>query len=429
MINIGNDPTDNILIGDTQVDKVYLGTDVVWEHEESIYDAEVDYLEGSGTQYINTGINANSAYSIEITLLATKNNGGMAIGARTSKGAYTDHHIGYPDPGHIRFKNHIGICVYDIDLNTFYTVKLYNNELYYNGVKQTPVSTDPAQYSPFTLNIPYYIFACNTNGSASIGNYMRIRSVVIRDTNNKIIFDAYAVRKRNVGYFYDKITGTLLGNAGTGNFALGSDITSQKRTPIGYTDLEYISSTKTGNQYIDLDIKLYETLNVWYDIAMKFIIVGQGTGNNTNAAIFACQDPASPYPGTFVRMPGGTGKGTVVGRYIGGNKKDNTIGRTNDIIELPVQTPPNKNVTNLSNSNRTHSYGTSLLCVFSDLNNTAINFTEGTIYYFKLFIEGVLVRDMVPCRNPNNVVGLYDTVNEVFYSSPNGAAFIAGPEI
>jgi len=117
---------------------------------------------------------------------------------------------------------------------------------------------------------------------------MRIRSVVIRDTNNKIIFDAYAVRKRNVGYFYDKITGTLLGNAGTGNFALGSDITSQKRTPIGYTDLEYISSTKTGNQYIDLDIKLYETLNVWYDIAMKFIIVGQGTGNNTNAAIFAC---------------------------------------------------------------------------------------------------------------------------------------------
>jgi len=35
-------------------------------------------------------------------------------------------------------------------------------------------------------------------------------------------------------------------------------------------------------------------------------------------------------------MPGGTGKGTVVGRYIGGNKKDNTIGRTNDIIELPV---------------------------------------------------------------------------------------------
>jgi len=59
----------------------------------------------------------------------------MAIGARTSKGAYTDHHIGYPDPGHIRFKNHIGICVYDIDLNTFYTVKLYNNELYYNGVK------------------------------------------------------------------------------------------------------------------------------------------------------------------------------------------------------------------------------------------------------------------------------------------------------
>ena len=36
---------------------------------------------------------------------------------------------------------------------------------------------------------------------------------------------------------------------------------------------------------------------------------------------------------------------------------------------------------------------------------------------------------MVPCKNPNDVVGMYDVVNRVFYSSPNGAAFIAGPEV
>jgi hypothetical protein len=36
---------------------------------------------------------------------------------------------------------------------------------------------------------------------------------------------------------------------------------------------------------------------------------------------------------------------------------------------------------------------------------------------------------MIPCIDPNNVVGLYDLVNDVFYSSPNGAAFIAGPKI
>jgi hypothetical protein len=42
--------------------------------------------------------------------------------------------------------------------------------------------------------------------------------------------------------------------------------------PIGYTQLEYISSTNNGNQYIDLGIKLYDTLNKDYDIAIKFMI-------------------------------------------------------------------------------------------------------------------------------------------------------------
>ena len=200
------------------------------------------------------------------------------------------------------------------------------------------------------------------------------------------------------------------------------------RLPRGYTEVEYIESTQTGGQYIDLNIKLYETLNVWYDIAMKFIIYGQGLNNNTNAAIFACQDPnGSPWPGTFVRKSGSNNN--VIGRYIGGTAKDNTLGQYNTLIELPVQTSPNKNVTNLNNSGYTHSFGTSLFCTFSDVNNTPNQFTDGRIYYFKLFVEGVLVRDMVPCIDPNNIVGLYDLANNEFYSSPNGAAFVAGPNV
>lgn len=33
----------------------------------------------------------------------------------------------------------------------------------------------------------------------------------------------------------------------------------------------------------------------------------------------------------------------------------------------------------------------------------------------------------IPCINDNNVVGMYDTVSQTFFSSPNGTAFIAGP--
>ena len=198
------------------------------------------------------------------------------------------------------------------------------------------------------------------------------------------------------------------------------------KLPRGYTELEYISSTNGGNQYIDLGIKLYEELDTQYDIAIKFIIFS--TNAEAQATIFNCQDPNNnPWPGTYIRKNNsGTG---ITGRYIGGTNKDNTIGQLDEIIELPVQTPPNKNVTNLNNNNTTHQYGAGLLCSFSDINNTPQRYCNGTIYYFKLFVEGQLVRDMIPCKNSNNIVGLYDLVNNIFYTSPNGALFVGGPEV
>ena len=103
--------------------------------------------------------------------------------------------------------------------------------------------------------------------------------------------------------------------------------------PVGYTELEYISSTNNGNQYIDLGIRLYETLGTNYDIAMKFII--SSTNSQSQATMFNCQDPNnSPWPGTFIRK--NTSGSNITGRYIGGTAKDNTIGQLDNIIELPV---------------------------------------------------------------------------------------------
>lgn len=77
----------------------------------------------------------------------------------------------------------------------------------------------------------------------------------------------------------------------------------------------------------------------------------------------------------------------------------------------------------------THNWGTSLFCYFSNSSNSPARFVEADLYYFKLFVNGTLVRDLIPCKNSNNVVGMYDVVNDVFYTSPNGAAFTAGPAV
>lgn len=199
--------------------------------------------------------------------------------------------------------------------------------------------------------------------------------------------------------------------------------------PVGYTQLEYISSTQSGGQYIDLNILLYDVLNKQYDIAIKFNMIGTGKDGTTQPTIFGCQDNAgSPWPGTFIRKAGGSDN--ITGRYIGGTAKDNTIGTLNTNITLEEKTPPAKNVYNYNNSGRTHTWGTSLFCIFDSRDKTVTaRFAYAKLYYFKLFVEGTLVRDLIPCKDSNNVVGMYDVVNNTFYTSPNGAAFEAGPEV
>lgn len=232
------------------------------------------------------------------------------------------------------------------------------------------------------------------------------------------------------GFDLSTTSGVYVGSVQYSSVYYGSTLIWQANTgplPAGYTQLEYISSTSTGGQYIDLNILLYDVLNKQYDIAMKFNLKGAGQDNNAQYTMFGCQDNSgSPWPGTFIR----NNRGNIQARYIGGSAKDNILGQINNIIELPEQTPPNKNVYNYNNGGKTHTWGTSLFCLFNSADKTVVQrFCEADLYYFKLFVEGVLVRDMIPCIDPNNVVGLYDTVNNVFYSSPNGAAFVAGPVV
>ena len=231
---------------------------------------------------------------------------------------------------------------------------------------------------------------------------------------------------------YVSSRGTFTKHISTDSWTRGiSGIPSNWTVKNDYEVLEYIASTSDGGQYIDLDINLYETLNNWYDIAIKFTLIGDGLDGDIQSTIFGCQENISPYPGTFIRKM----SDEVRGRYIGGTARDNIIGTLGTLIELPVQTAPNRNVTDLNNSNMTHTWGTSLFCIFTDANRTPGRRCEAKLYYFKLFSktsgtsQGTLIRDMVPCKTPYGTVGLFDMVNDKFYKSPNNAAFVAGPAV
>lgn len=75
-----------------------------------------------------------------------------------------------------------------------------------------------------SYNIPFYIFARNRGSSADYG-YIRLWSCKIYE-GNTLTMDLVPCRdSNNVGYLYDTVGNQLYGNAGTGSFVVGPDIT------------------------------------------------------------------------------------------------------------------------------------------------------------------------------------------------------------
>lgn len=69
-----------------------------------------------------------------------------------------------------------------------------------------------------------------------------------------------------------------------------------------------------------------------------------------------------------------------------------------------------------------------------DVNNTwftgTSNYAKGKIYYCKIYDNDLLIRDLVPCyRKSDNKPGLYDIVNNVFYTNAGTGEFAVGPNV
>ena len=190
------------------------------------YDAEVEFLESTGTQYINTGIVCNIDYTIEIEALVTSYKQEGLLGSRQSSSS-KQHCLIFPsDKNQLRYSCRdtsnlaANLLFVDFSLNTWHNVIIKYNNLYLDGVAYAY-----SKATRFTIPHVYYLFAVNTNGSATNLGTKYIRKLKISDQNNNVIMDLIPVRVGQVGYMYDKVSRQLFGNSGTGNFILGNDKT------------------------------------------------------------------------------------------------------------------------------------------------------------------------------------------------------------
>ena len=202
-----------------------------WGGKALPYDAEVECLESSGTQWIDTRANANSNLSVEIKMA----NVGTPWDNVNPTGAILTyprcrHHINFPTTGDVVYyfgKNdmngfHSNYCPADAEIFTF-KVDTISKKFTLGTVLGTfPNDT-------FDTGLSYWLFGRNGTTPPHLG-LLRIYSAKLWD-GNILARDFIPVRFTNErgeteGAMFDRVSGQLFRNSGTGAFVIGPDKTT-----------------------------------------------------------------------------------------------------------------------------------------------------------------------------------------------------------
>lgn len=185
------------------------------------YDAEIEYLESSGTQRIDTGIMYDSSVVADVKLMALGN--GILFGIYWDGGSgarrWTLQTIANNPGGYLSFGTvQQGVAM---SKNVWLTINADYHKATINGSTAT---TSASAFNP-TSDVEIAIFARHLVYSQNTyDNYVSMRLESFRITKGgDLVFDGIPVRVGQVGYLYDRVTETLFGNAGTGDFILGND--------------------------------------------------------------------------------------------------------------------------------------------------------------------------------------------------------------
>lgn len=194
--------------------------------------------------------------------------------------------------------------------------------------------------------------------------------------------------------------------------------------PDGYTQLEYIEST--GTQYIDTGLYTKAGQTYYIDCVRP-----GGIGSTTN---FMGNNLAT---GCGMFLQNGQGGGDLWFRFGTANYQSANDGDKISARQIKIDSTgmykynPVSKAYELLVANPTTS-----VVEDSSIHNILFGRTTGTstrqldsvmIFYFKCEENGVAVRDMYPAiRNLDGVLGMYDIVNDVFYTNAGTGTFNGG---
>lgn len=185
--------------------------------------------------------------------------------------------------------------------------------------------------------------------------------------------------------------------------------------PDGYTQLEYIEST--GSQYIDTGIKPNDTTRVIFDCCFP--------SQSSAAWLFGAR--AGTYVNTYNFL---TTNGLYRSDY--GNESGGTpFDFSEDRFEIDKNGPVTYINGKIKDQSSEQKFSSALnLYLFGNNNNGVVQGQcKAKGFKSKIYNDGGIVRDYIPCKNQSGVAGLYDLVDLKFSASEGASAFVAGPEV
>ena len=186
---------------------------------------ELQYIESTGTQYINTGITPKNTIGLQIKFRrytygdevvigsASGNNGGSRIWLNWADGAY----FCFGEQNYTTGRLGNAIDNQDIIGRINYMNDRQRSWGNYSGTINSTLQPAPT--------MPIYLFAANNRGNPNWFFIGRIYYVNITD-NKDLVFNGIPARRNsdNVLGFYDTISGQFFTNDGTGTFIAGPTV-------------------------------------------------------------------------------------------------------------------------------------------------------------------------------------------------------------
>lgn len=228
MIAKGATEISKVCLGENELSKVCLGSEVLWPTSPPLpYDSKIEYLGGGSEVYIPTNIILTNNHRVEIKLsirVVQSNQAIFGYGISSTNARFL---LMTAPSSSLRSYWQGSTVSMTYAANTVYEILWNKNNVVYKDSDGNIITSGNLTNLNFSTTYPITIFGTRTSETASgYSASCNMYYFKIYNENDELILDLIPVRKGQIGYMFDKVSGQLFENAGSGSFTLGPDKTT-----------------------------------------------------------------------------------------------------------------------------------------------------------------------------------------------------------